>query len=185
MTLDEEHLIEPVLHEIEEVLHKVDEAQLDKVESLITKNKRIFVLGSGRSGLMAKGFAMRLMHIGYTDYVIGETITPSIHKGDILIAVSGSGKTENVVTLSKRAASNGVEVIAVTSNPHSPLAQLAKQILVVPGATKAGDGVKSIQLLSSLFDQSVHITLDILCLKLSIRDHVSNANAKAEHTNME
>ena len=55
----------------------------------------------------------------------------------------------------------------------------------MPGATKNGDGVESIQLLSSLFDQSVHIVLDILCLKLSIRDEVSNGAAKKQHSNME
>jgi 6-phospho-3-hexuloisomerase len=185
MQLDSHHLINPVLNEITEVLHKVDEKQIEEAEELITKKKRIFVLGSGRSGLMAKGFAMRLMHIGYTVYVIGETITPSIQKGDVLVSVSGSGKTSSVLELTEKAHANGVEVIAVTSNPNSPLAKLGDRVIVVPGATKNGDGVKSIQLLSTLFDQSVHIVLDILCLKLSIRDHTSNAKAKAEHSNME
>lgn len=179
------HLIEPVLGEISEVLHQVNESQIEDAESLIVKHKRIFVLGSGRSGLMAKGFAMRLMHIGYTVYVIGETITPSIQEGDVLVAVSGSGKTSNVVSLTQKAHDNGIEVICVTSNPKSPLAKIGDKVLVVPGATKAGDGVKSIQLLSTLFDQSVHIVLDILCLKLSIRDHISNEKAKSEHSNME
>jgi 6-phospho-3-hexuloisomerase len=36
-----------------------------------------------------------------------------------------------------------------------------------------------------LFDQSVHITLDILTLMISRRDHVSNDTAKATHSNME
>ncbi|MCZ3393937.1 6-phospho-3-hexuloisomerase, partial [Enterococcus faecium] len=57
--------------------------------------------------------------------------------------------------------------------------------VVIHGATKNGDGVKSIQLLSSLFDQSVHITLDVLTLLLSRRDHVSNDSAKSTHSNME
>ncbi len=56
-------VIDQVLGEINEVMGKVDEAQLSQAEALIQKDKRIFVLGAGRSGLMAKGFAMRLMHI--------------------------------------------------------------------------------------------------------------------------
>ena len=71
----------------------VDGSQLEQAEKLIDKNKCIFILGAGRSGLMARGFAMRLVHIGYTVYVIGETITPSIQAGDVLVSVSGSGKT--------------------------------------------------------------------------------------------
>ena len=90
-----------------------------------------------------------------------------------------------MLELTEKAAKNGIEIIAVSSNASSPLAKLAKQVIVVPGATKNGAGVESIQLLSSLFDQSVHIVLDILCLKLSIRDEVSNGAAKKQHSNME
>lgn len=185
MNLDPDHLIRPVLREINEVLEKVNETEITEAEMLITRDKRVFVLGSGRSGLMAKGFAMRLMHLGYHVYVIGETITPSIQKNDVLVSVSGSGKTQYVVELTQKAHQNGVKVVALTSNATSPLADLAEKVIVVPGATKNGDGVKSIQLLSTLFDQSVHIVLDVLCLKLSMRDHVSNSEAKTQHSNME
>jgi len=178
-------LINEVLGEINEVMTQVSEAELTVAEGIITKDKRIFVLGAGRSGLMVKGFAMRLMHIGYTVYVIGETITPSIAPGDVLVAVSGSGTTGSVIEPAQKAANNGVAVIGVTSNPTSPLATLGEATIIVPGATKAGDGVKSIQLLSTLFDQSVHVTLDILTLMISRRDHVSNETAKATHSNME
>lgn len=178
-------VIEQVTHEVNEVMALINEDQLNQAEKLIQKDQRIFVLGAGRSGLMAKGFAMRLMHIGYTVYVIGETITPSIQAGDVLLSVSGSGKTASILELTEKAHANGVKVVAVTSHADSPLGQLGDVTIVVPGATKAGDGVKSIQLLSTLFDQSVHITLDILCLKLSRRDNVSNDSAAATHSNME
>ncbi|MCV3296009.1 MAG: 6-phospho-3-hexuloisomerase [Oenococcus sp.] len=178
-------LIDQVLDEIKTVMEDVDEQQLDAAEKLIVPSKRIFVLGAGRSGLMAKGFAMRLMHIGYTVFVIGETITPSIAPDDVLVSVSGSGTTSSIVELTEKAHKNGVAVIGVTSNAASPLAENSDQLLVVPGATKTGDGVKSIQLLSTLFDQTTHITLDILTLKLSRRDHISNDSAKNTHSNME
>lgn len=179
------NLIDDVLQEINEVMHQVDQKQIDQVADIITKNKRIFVLGSGRSGFMAKSFAMRLMHLGYQVYVIGETITPSIEKGDVLVSVSGSGKTDSVVKLTQKAQILGVKIVVVTSNKKSPLTKAANQVMIVPGATKNGDGIKSIQLLSTLFDQSVHIVLDILCLKLSKREKVTNIDAKAEHNNME
>ncbi|WP_257607338.1 6-phospho-3-hexuloisomerase [Weissella sagaensis] len=178
-------LINEVVDEVNEVMSLVKETQLVEAEKIIDKNKRIFILGAGRSGLMAKGFAMRLMHIGYFVFVIGETITPSIQPGDVLIAVSGSGKTGSVLNPSKKAKENDVKVVSVTSDANSPLGQIGDVTIVVPGATKSGDGVKSIQLLSTLFDQSVHITLDVLCLMLSRRDNISNDTAKATHSNME
>ncbi|SCB90670.1 6-phospho-3-hexuloisomerase [Weissella bombi] len=178
-------LVNEVVDEVNEVMALVDETQLVAAEKIIDKNKRIFILGAGRSGLMAKGFAMRLMHIGYSVFVIGETITPSIQTGDVLVSVSGSGKTGSVLDPSKKAKENGVKLVAVTSNANSPLGRIGDATIVVPGATKSGDGVKSIQLLSTLFDQSVHITLDVLCLMLSRRDNISNETAKATHSNME
>lgn len=43
----------------------------------------------------------------------------------------------------------------------------------------------SIQLLSSLFDQSVHIVLDDLCLLMSRRDNLSDSEAAKNHINVE
>lgn len=98
---------------------------------MIDKNKRIFILGAGRSGLMARGFAMRLVHIGDTVYVIGETITPSIKAGDVLVSVSGSGKTGSVLNPSKKAKETGAVLISVTSDQHSPLGQIGDATIVV------------------------------------------------------
>lgn len=174
-----------IMTEIETVMDQVDEKQIKNAMDLITKDKRLFVLGAGRSGLMIKGFAMRMMHIGYNIFVIGETITPSIQKGDVLIAVSGSGTTSSVVELVEKAKENGVTIIGITSNGKSKLAQLTDEVIVVPGATKSGDGLKSIQLLSTLFDQSMHITMDWLTLLISKRDNTTNDVAKSTHSNME
>lgn len=177
--------IKTIMTEINQVMDLVDETQLDQALPFFQKNKRIFVIGAGRSGFQAKGFAMRLMHIGYTDYVMGETITPSIQKGDTWVAISGSGTTKGIVNDTEAAKKLGLDIVALTSDPESPLAQLADQVIVVPGATKTGAGIKSVQLLSTLFDQTVHITLDALTLKLAKRDQTSNEEALHEHVNVE
>lgn len=177
--------IKTIMAEINQVMDLVDEKQLDQALPLFQKNKRIFVIGAGRSGFQAKGFAMRLMHIGYTDYVMGETITPSIQKDDTWVAISGSGTTKGIVNDTEAAKKLGLDIVALTSDPESPLAQLADQVIVVPGATKTGAGIKSVQLLSTLFDQTVHITLDALTLKLAKRDQTSNEEALHEHVNVE
>lgn len=177
--------IETIMTEIKQVMDLVNENQLEKAMAYFQKDKRIFVLGAGRSGFQAKGFAMRLMHIGYTDYVMGETITPSIQKGDTWVAISGSGTTKGIVSDTEKAKQLGLDIVVLTSNIESPLAKLADQVIVVPGATKTGSGIKSVQLLSSLFDQTVHIVLDALTLKLAHRDQTSNEDALHEHVNIE
>lgn len=177
--------INTVLNEIREVMNLVDEKEIDDVVTTLTKEKRIFVVGAGRSGFQGKGFAMRLMHIGYQSYVVGETITPSVQVGDVWLAISGSGTTESILTQTEKAKNLGLSVIALTSDAKSKLAQIADKTIIVPGATKVNTGVKSTQLLSSLFDQTVHITLDVLNQKLAKRDKTMNQSANAQHTNVE
>ena len=176
-------VLQTIMTEIEEVTGKVKEEELQAVIEEFDKKRRVFVAGEGRSGLSAKGFAMRLMHLGYTVFVVGETITPAVHDGDIFIGVSGSGKSASVLNDTKKAADKGCTVIAVTSKPSSPLAQFADKVLVIPGTVKGdtGEGRGSVQLLSSLFDQSLHITLDAVCLLLSYRDNTANETATQAH----
>lgn len=132
---------------------------------------------------MAKGFAMRLMHLGYTVYVIGETITPALNNDDAIFLVSGSGESSSVVSDGKKALEKGCKVIAVTSKGNSSIGELAHHTLLIPGTVKGETGKErgSIQLLSSLFDQSLHIVLDAICYLISVRDQVSNENATSQH----
>lgn len=178
-------MIQEVMNEISQVMAKVDEQQLQKILPLFTKQRRIFVRGAGRSGFQAKSFAMRLMHLGYEVYVLGETITPSVQEGDLFIAISGSGTTKGALMDAKSAQEKGLTLLVFTSDNQSALAKLADEMIVIPGATKTGSGIASIQLLSSLFDQTLHITLDILCLMLSrqqaaIKDEILQAHVNIE-----
>lgn len=180
----DERLLDRIVDEINGVIANMDETDLDRAMALIARDSRVYAAGEGRSGFQARGFAMRMMHIGYTSYMMGETICPSMHEGDVLLAISGSGTTRRTVEDAEAARKHGVKVIAVTSKPQSPLAQAADAVITVPGRVK-GESGGSIQLLSSLFDQSVHIALDALCLKISLRDDVSDADANANHANVE
>ncbi|MBV7507908.1 6-phospho-3-hexuloisomerase [Bacillus sp. sid0103] len=180
-------VIPTILSEVETVLSQVKEEELHELATQLQKAKRIFIIGEGRSGLMAKSFAMRLMHLGATVYVVGETITPSIAEGDILVAVSGSGTTKSVVWTAEKTQSLGCSVIAVTTNPESSLAAGATKILHVPAATKyrRENELKTIQPLGSLFDQCVHILFDTICLLYSNLNDVDHTAAFGRHSNLE
>jgi 6-phospho-3-hexuloisomerase len=136
---------------------------------------------------MAKAFAMRLMHLGLEVHVIGETTTPSVVAGDTLVAVSGSGTTAGTVRVAEQSARVGAAVHAVTTDPKSPMAAAADTVLTVPGATKyrRADEPPTVQPLSSLFDQTTHMLLDVVCLQLAQRRGVDNATARAAHANTE
>lgn len=176
-----------ILKEIEGVLDKVDLSMAAEFVKTINEGKRIFVIGEGRSGLMGKSFAMRLMHLGATVYAVGETITPAIEKGDVLVSISGSGTTKNVVMVAEKAKELGCDVLAVTTNPESNLGILASTIIHVPAATKyRHDGESpSIQPLGSLFDQCAHIIFDYICLEYAAQKDQNNESAFVRHSNLE
>ena len=87
---------------------------LIKFEDIIIESKNVFVTGAGRSGLAAKTFAMRLMHLGVSAYVVGETISPAIYEDDCIIAISGSGETNTIVSASEIAKNRGSKVFTLT-----------------------------------------------------------------------
>jgi len=121
----------------------IKDLNLEQVEKMIqmildAKDKKIFVIGMGRSGFVGRAFALRLMNLGFNVYFIGETITPAASKGDLLIAVSGTGSTRMILTASLAAKEIGARVLAVTSYPESPLGRIADHVVVVSGRTKKG-----------------------------------------------
>jgi 6-phospho-3-hexuloisomerase len=176
-----------VLTEIRGVAARVEGAAVEDLVARLDAAPRVYVAGEGRSGLMGKAFAMRLMHLGLSVYAMGETITPAVRGGDLVVVISGSGTTGGAVRTAEQAAKVGAHVYAVTTAPSSPLGVLAEGLLVLPAATKyrsAGEAA-TIQPLSSLFDQITHIVLDVVCLGLAGRREVDNDRARGTHTNTE
>ena len=173
-----------VLEEIQPVLEKVEPDAVDAFAGRLGVATRVFVTGEGRSGFMAKAFAMRLMHLGYTVHVVGETTTPAVAAGDTLVAVSGSGTTAASVRVAERANQTGAEVLALTTDLNSPLGRSADRALLLPAATKhrRPSEAPSTQPLSTLFDQTTHILLDVICQLLSWPGEHSAAAARHANT---
>ena len=107
--------MEKLTQKIEEQLRTIDQKSIDNFVEFIMSAKRIFIVGAGRSGLVAKAFGMRLMHLGFTVYIVGEVITPAINKDDLLIVVSGSGQTLSAVVAATIAKEKAVKIVGITS----------------------------------------------------------------------
>lgn len=167
---------------ISNAVHDIDDTQVNRLVELLinglNSNRRIFVIGAGRSGLVVRSFAMRLMHLGFEVFVVGETITPAVMEKDILIAISGSGRTKLVVESSRIAKTNvGATLVVITSYPDSPLAQLADLVVEIRGRTKIMEQNDYIQRqikgehspltpLGTLFESTVSAFLDGLISEL-------------------
>lgn len=181
-------------------IYKIREEQLeDIIQTLIRvyrENKKVLVIGAGRSGLIGKAFAMRLMHLGYKAYVLGDTIVPRIGKGDLVFAISGSGRTKLVVTAAEAAKAVGAEIVCITSFPDSPLGKLADHILEVPGRTKVAKeedyfarqilGIhEPLAPLGTLFEDTAMVVLDGIIVELMSRLNIDEKTLRERHANIE
>ena len=189
--------IKAILENIESAEEFLDEKTIYKFENMIMEANNIFVTGAGRSGLAAKAFAMRLMHLGLSSYVVGETISPAINADDCIIAISGSGETNTIVSAAKIAKNRGSKVLAVTSYPDSTLGQLADGHLLVKGRTKKEvddenymkrqihGNYTSLTPLGTAFELTTLVFLDAIVSELMEKMEQTESDLKARHTVLE
>jgi 6-phospho-3-hexuloisomerase len=179
--------INEILHEMQEVLGEVSPESAERLASAVLDADRIYVAGGGRSGLMARAFAMRLVHLGLVTYVVGETTTPAVRRGDLLLACSASGETHVTVVVSKVAHEAGARIVAVTATPDSPMARLADETIVIPGPSRRGQEWqgKSSQYGGSLFEQALLIFLDAVTAEVGRRLGLTPQELDSRHANLE
>ncbi|GGF09586.1 6-phospho-3-hexuloisomerase [Hymenobacter cavernae] len=178
--------LQVILQENQQLAQKLDLAAVVAVIPLIQHAERIFVVGAGRTGLALKAAAMRLMHLGLTVFVVGETTTPAIKAGDLLLAGSGSGTTSSIVKAAEKAVAAGAQVVAISTTTTSPLANLATQVVVLPAAQKQDHGGEiSKQYAGSLFEQGVLLLLDAIFQTLWGLDGTPAAELWKRHANLE
>lgn len=177
-----------VSNELNYCLTHIDLSQTERFIADLEQAKAIFVAGAGRSGFMARGFCMRLMHMGLKAYLVGETTTPGIANGDVLVICSGSGETKSLVSMAMKADSLGAKVELITINPESTIGLIATTNVVInapsPKAAKEGD-FKSIQPMGNLFEQSLLLYLDIIIMMLMEKKQMTSEQMFKNHANLE
>jgi len=175
-----------ILEENRKLADQLNFDQLALLLPLIQNSDRIFLVGAGRSGLALRSAAMRLMHFGLTVFVAGETTTPAIRKGDLLIAASGSGTTSTIVKAAEKAAGTGAIVVSFSTTTDSPLAKLSNQILILPAAQKEDHGkTVSAQYAGSLFEQALLLMTDAIFQTLWDADGTPAEELWKRHANLE
>jgi len=191
---------EEIIGGIRSCIEGLNAKEIERLIELLlgAKNKKIFIVGMGRSGFVARAFALRLMNLGFNVYFLGETITPAAEKGDLLIAISGTGATKIVLTASSAAKEIGATVIAITSFPESPLGQMADHIVTIKVRTKTGWPKEEDYLarqimgerepltpLGSVFENNCMVFLDSLVVELMHRMGRTEEDLRRRHATIE
>ena len=90
-----EHL-KVIVKELQEACDGYDETNDAPIIESIMHSGKIFIAGAGRTGYIMRCFAMRLIHLGFCAYVIGDTEMIAAKAGDLLLIGSGSGETKTL-----------------------------------------------------------------------------------------
>ncbi len=186
-----------IIETLKEVIDKLDSEAIKAMLQKTVDGNQVFVMGAGRSGLVAKAFAMRLMHLGFSVYVVGETTTPAVLPQDVVFAISGSGETRTIADLGKLAKDIGSTLITITSKKDSTLGRISDIAVIIPSKTKndpdkagylerhmRGD-YKNIPPLGTSFEITALVFLDSVVSQLITLTGASEAELKSRHTNIE
>lgn len=165
----------------------VSEAEFSGLVDAIASARRIVAYGCGREGLMMRGLAMRLYHLGCDVHMQGDMSCPPLGVGDLLLVSSGPGRLSTVAALIVQAKAAGAKVACITAEPDGPDPQAADLALVIPVQTMARDqsAPTSVLPMGSVFEGAMFLIFELVVLALRPRLAESLETMRARHTNLE
>lgn len=173
--------IEHVESQIKDMLDDVTTATVEKAVGCFHNANNIFVYGVGRSGLVGRAFAIRLVHLGFPTFVVGETITRPVTKGDLVVLISSTGETIPVAMTAEITRRLGAKLISITSNQDSHIARFADILIVLKPKHKD----PSLAPLGTLFEAASWIFLDGIISELMSKKGETEKDMRQRHATLE
>lgn len=170
-----------VLKDLEKVLAAVPEEETDRLLEAIVRAPRVFIYGLGRSGLMARACAMRLVHMGREATIVGGTTTPAICTDDLLVVCSRTGRSPILQHAVNLAHSENASAAVVVGLPDAPLLSDADLVVRLPVELAERE---QFQPMGSLFEQALLLYLDGLVVSLMDRLGISAEQMERVHFNL-
>lgn len=172
-----------IVDKVLRVLETTDSSYHAKLIEMLDGAERIFVTGAGRSGLITKFFAMRLMHSGYDVHVVGEVVTPGIKAGDLLMIISGSGETEQLVSYARKAAAIGTRIALVSARPDSTIGGLVSDLFQIgsPEHYREARGMP----MGTVFELSALVFLEAAVAHIIHEKGITEQEMRSRHANLE
>ena len=172
-----------IIEKIASVLNDTNDSHLLKLTEMIDKAERVFIAGAGRSKLVGNFLAMRLMHGGYNVYVVGEIVTTSIGSKDLLIVISGSGETKQLIAYTERTRALGADIALISTNNSSTIAKLAGWVFQI-GNSEQYQKIHGMPL-GTIFELSALIFLEALIAHIICEKNISEETMSLRHANLE
>ena len=119
------HYMEQMARSIKKTATLLDKTETADFFRQMLSAKRLYIVGAGRSGIISRAFALRLLHLGFDVFVVGETITPALRPGDTLVVFSGPGETHTMATFCSTVKDLKGKICLVTAVPDSTMGKMA------------------------------------------------------------
>jgi len=172
-----------VVNKISDILDATSIDYAEQMTGMFDGAKRIFISGAGRSKLVGNFLGMRLMHSGYDVSMVGEIVTPSIREGDLLIIISGSGETEQLIAFTNKAKSVGAKIILICSKSSSTIGDMSDGVFQI-GSDDSYSAVKGMPM-GTVFELSTLCFLEAVVSHLIWEKGIPEEEMRYRHANME
>jgi len=111
---------------LDEAQREIDMAAIERMVDYLTQAKQIHIFGLGASGAVAqdaqhKFFRFNLPVMAYIDVLMQRMVAAACHTGDVVVIISYTGRTRELVDIARLARDAGAVVLGITA-PNSPLA---------------------------------------------------------------
>jgi len=173
-----------ILNKVTSILEATAESHEKTLVEMLDGAKRIFISGAGRSKLVGNFFAMRLMHGGYDVNVVGEIVTPSIKNGDLLIIISGSGETEQLIAFTKKAKEIGAKIALISAKDDSTIGDLADLVLQIGRNEQYSNKVRGMPM-GTVFELSTLMFLEATISHVIHEKGIEEEIMRSRHANLE
>lgn len=162
-----------------ETLASVDIGKLGILEKAILSKRKIFIYGSGRSGLVGQLFAVRLVQLGLDVHFVGEMTTPIIGREDLTLLISNTGVTSSVVQTARIAHRIGSEVICITGKESCELASASDTaiVLTVPNDERISKSAP----LGTIFENSTLLLFDCVICDIMEKENITEQDMRNRH----
>lgn len=172
-----------VLDKIADVLDATPETHAEQITARFDRAKRIFVAGAGRSRLVGSFLAMRLMHGGYNVSLVGEIVTPAIQENDLLLIISGSGETEQLIAFARRSQAANADVVLITAKSDTTIGDIADAVFQI-GTAERYRPVKGLPM-GTTFELSTLCFLEGIIAHIIWEKGVPEEEMRTRHANLE
>jgi len=161
-------------------VESIDDGKANALFQAIGASRRVFFVGAGRTGLVARSVVMRLRQMGREAFMAGEAATPAASVKDLVIVCSGSFRSTTTLAIYERTVEAKIPTAVITSSAGAPNYGRADFIVVIP----VDRHVKTAPL-GTMFELSLQLLFDSWVLSWMAQWGIGEKSMRARHATLE